>query len=56
MRKGGPRRDGSHAPGDYGFCALYYIEGLSIEETARAIDRSERQCLRYKREIEGGAA
>ncbi len=43
-------------PEHYGFCALYYIEGLSIEETARAIDRSERQCLRYKREIEGGAA
>ena len=39
-------------PEQYAFCALYYIEGLSIMDTARAIDRSERQCMRYKREIE----
>ena len=39
-------------PEQYAFCALYYIEGLSIVDTARAIDRSERQCMRYKREIE----
>ena len=36
----------------YAFSVLYYIGGLSIEETAEAIDRSPRQCLRYKREIE----
>jgi len=39
----------------YAFCALYYLAGLSLEETANAIDRSERQCARYKREIEQGA-
>ena len=42
-------------PEQYAFCALYYIEGLSIMDTARAIDRSERQCMRYKREIESAA-
>lgn len=36
----------------YAFCALYYIGGLSVADTAQAIDRSERQCLRYKRDIE----
>ncbi|MDO5300474.1 MAG: hypothetical protein Q4F18_13670 [Clostridia bacterium] len=36
----------------YAFCALYYLSGLSLEETAAAIDRSERQCTRYRREIE----
>lgn len=39
-------------PEQYAFCALYYIEGLSIADAAKAIDRSERQCMRYKREIE----
>ena len=38
----------------YAFCALYYLAGLSLAETAEAIDRSERQCARYKREIEQG--
>lgn len=40
-------------PEQYAFCALYYIAGMSIQETAGAIDRSERQCIRYRREIEG---
>ena len=39
----------------YAFCALYYLAGLSLAETAEAVDRSERQCARYKREIEQGA-
>ena len=39
-------------PEHYAFCALYFIAGLSLAETAEAIDRSERQCMRYKREIE----
>lgn len=38
----------------YAFCALYYLGGLSLEDTAAAIDRSERQCTRYRREIESG--
>ena len=42
-------------PEHYAFCALYYLAGLSLAETAEAIDRSERQCARYKREIEQGA-
>ena len=37
----------------YAFCALYYIAGMSLIDVSEAIDRSERQCLRYKREIEG---
>ena len=39
-------------PEDYAFCALYYLAGLSLTETAEALERSERQCLRYKRRIE----
>lgn len=39
-------------PEHYAFCAMYYIGGFSLEETAEAIDRSIRQCARYKREIE----
>lgn len=41
-------------PEDYAFCALYYLAGLSLGETAEALERSERQCLRYKRRIEEG--
>ena len=41
-------------PEHYAFCALYFLAGLSLTETAEAIDRSERQCMRYKREIEQG--
>lgn len=39
-------------PEHYAFCVMYYIGGLSLEETALAMDRSARQCARYKREIE----
>ena len=39
-------------PEHYAFCAMYYIAGFSLEETAQAMDRSARQCARYKREIE----
>ena len=39
-------------PEHYAFCAMYYIGGFSLEETAEAIERSLRQCARYKREIE----
>ena len=39
-------------PEHYAFSAMYYIGGFSLEETAEAIDRSLRQCARYKREIE----
>jgi len=39
-------------PEHYAFCAMYYIGGFSLEETAEAIDRSSRQCARYKRELE----
>lgn len=39
-------------PEHYAFCAMYYIGAFSMEETAEAIDRSLRQCTRYKREIE----
>ncbi|MBQ4265140.1 MAG: hypothetical protein IJB85_06480 [Clostridia bacterium] len=39
-------------PEHYAFCAMYYIGGFTMEETAEAIDRSLRQCARYKREIE----
>ncbi|MBR5225089.1 MAG: hypothetical protein IKV90_05430 [Clostridia bacterium] len=38
----------------YAFCAMYYVGGLSLTETAEAIDRSVRQCMRYRREIEAG--
>ena len=39
-------------PEHYAFCAMYYIGAFSLEETAEAMDRSTRQCARYKREIE----
>lgn len=39
-------------PEHYAFCAMYYLGGFSLEETAEAIDRSVRQCARYKREME----
>lgn len=42
----------SMKPEHYAFCAMYYLAGFSLEETAQALDRSERQCARYKREIE----
>lgn len=39
--------------GLYSFCMYYYIGGLSLEDTMRMTDRSRRQIMRYKREIEG---
>ena len=39
-------------PEHYAFCAMYYMAGFSMEETAEAMERSLRQCARYKREIE----
>lgn len=39
-------------PEHYAFSAMYYIAGLSLEDTAEALERSARQCARYKREIE----
>lgn len=36
----------------YAFCTLYYLRGVSLADTALAIDRSERQCMRYKQDIE----
>ena len=45
----------SMRPELYAFCALYYIGGMSLQDTAKAIDRSIRQCMRYRREIEGDA-
>ena len=38
-------------PGEYAFCLMYYIGAYSIEETSRAIDRSVRQCERYRSAI-----
>lgn len=38
----------------YAFSAMYYLGGLSIEEAGEIIGRSKRQCMRYKKEIEGG--
>jgi len=42
-------------PGQYAFCSMYYLSGLSIEETSEMIERSIRQCSRYRAEIEGEA-
>jgi len=39
-------------PEMYAFCALYYMAGMSLTDVSAAIDRSERQCERYRREIE----
>lgn len=36
----------------YQFCVMYYVSGMSMEDTMAAIDRSPRQCARYKQEIE----
>ena len=39
-------------PAIYGFCLYYYLEGMSVERTARMIDRSERAAWEYKAFIE----
>ena len=40
-------------PGMYAFCTMYYLSGLSLEKAGEMIGKSERQCRRYKKEIEG---
>ena len=40
-------------PGEYAFCLMYYIGGYTIEETSMAIERSVRQCERYRSMIGG---
>ena len=40
-------------PGEYAFCLMYYIGAYSIEETSAMIDRSLRQCERYRSAIGG---
>lgn len=35
----------------YAFAVMYFIAGESLEKTAEAIDRSARQCGRYKRTL-----
>ena len=37
-------------PALYGFCLFFYLQAKSTSETAAAINRSERQCQRYRRE------
>lgn len=37
----------------YAFCTLYYVAGMSLVDVGEAIDRSERQCMRYRSEIQG---
>lgn len=39
-------------PEHYAFSAMYYVAGLSLVDAAETLGRSERQCARYKREIE----
>ena len=35
-------------PGEYAFCLMYYIGACTIRETSRLINRSVRQCERYR--------
>lgn len=39
-------------PAMYAFCVMYYINALSLDAVAEAIERSTRQCIRYKDRIE----
>lgn len=39
-------------PEMYAFCVMYYITGMSLAITAETLDRSVRQCARYKKRIE----
>jgi len=43
----------SMKPAEYAFCLMYYIEARSIKETSAAIERSVRQCERYRSVIGG---
>ena len=36
----------------YAFAAMYYLGGMPLMESADAIDKSVRQCMRYKKQIE----
>lgn len=36
----------------YAFAAMYYLGGMSLTDSADAIDKSKRQCMRYKKQIE----
>ena len=36
----------------YGFCMYYYMECMSVQDTASLIDRSERLCWSYKAFVE----
>ena len=42
----------SMKPEMYVFCSMYYINALSLDAVSETIDRSTRQCARYKRSIE----
>ncbi|MBP3657068.1 MAG: hypothetical protein J6K32_10280 [Clostridia bacterium] len=46
------RMDGMR-PELYAFCVMYYIGGMSLMETVETLGRSERQCRRYRREVQG---
>lgn len=39
-------------PTAYAFCMMYFIGGHSMQETSAMIERSMRQCERYRSEIE----
>lgn len=39
-------------PEMYAFGVSYYIDGMSLLEAGKIIDRSERQCIRYKQAFE----
>lgn len=42
-------------PGEYAiFCRVYYVHGFTIAECADILNKSIRQCSRYKRLIEKG--
>ncbi|MBQ2990615.1 MAG: hypothetical protein IJD60_04920 [Clostridia bacterium] len=36
----------------YAFAAMYYLGGMSLTDSADAICKSQRQCMRYKKQIE----
>lgn len=44
---------GRMRPEMYAFCTLYYVHGMSLDEAAQTIDRSRRQCQRYRLLAEG---
>ncbi|MBE5798350.1 MAG: hypothetical protein E7321_00155 [Clostridiales bacterium] len=42
----------SMKPEQYAFCAMYYLNAMSLETAAESLNRSVRQCARYKKRIE----